>query len=449
MAARGSRVAGQGTVRQLPSGKWQARLPRLIDNRPTGQRPVPGGPFPSRAEAERALTMAIARVRSGVVALPKVEPDPPPVRETVAFVVQRFLDERGPALQPNTMRGYRSDLRCTIAPPEFGIGDKLARDLTSADVAKWRDETLPAAKKSPHMVKGGMRLLRSALSWDVERDRLPNNVASGLTSRRTAEQEESEAWQAEEFEAMTWDEMARFIMAIPTELERLFILTLLWTGCRLAEGASIWEPRLDAGNPHLFIDKAWKRTDKKHAVQRRGRPYGRPTTPYELAEWELKPLKRGRRRNLWLPSQLHAALVDWRDHRRPTPRRGKKNVLFPFIGSRDGGGPGVWESGSVRIHIVVPARNLSGISSVKTKDLRANAATAFHDAGFADAQVQKMLGHAPGSEVTRKNYVRAVRDVHNPARDAVRLNPQLRPQQRLDALWAEWVRATGIAPFRY
>lgn len=433
-----------GQVRQLPSGRWQARFSYAVisDRRPVQPRVT----YDTEADAWRAIREAISEYERGELVFETDEGEgdlPDEEDRSVAAVTRAYIDANRHELQPSTVRGYESDRNRTVCHPEWGIGHKDVDTLTAGEIARWRQGLTEPDRVTPHMAAGGFRFLRAALSWLVETDDdFLANPALGLTTRKRQKTKKKTA--TKRITMPTWDQQMTFIRSIPDEGDRLLALLLLWAGPRFSEAASIQPGKVHVTpTPTVELESVWKR-GLERATRTRSKGY-----TVDAPVWEAGPLKTGEPRDLFLPTPLAERIVDWRDNRRRPPRRGRAQVLFPFhpaSGSRTGFG--VWEPSSYRRVVLLPARELAGLPALRIKDFRAIAASLLHDSGFSDAQVQEALGHAEGSQVTMKNYVKPVRDVHNPDRERIRTNPRWTPQQRLDKLWAAWVKGTGQNPFR-
>lgn len=441
-----SRERGKGTVRQVNSGRFIALAPRTIDpyRRNVGG---PGHSYATRQEAQDALDEAIYLHRIGALVFADAEvdtdtADDPVEDRTVSAVTEKFLSQNSEgagALQPTTVRGYRSDRNRVVCHPDWGIGERNVDELTAEELTEWRTRTLPAAGVSKHMIAGGWRFLSSALAWDVE-------TAGGLTvnpcalstqsvrpRRRAGNVADS---QPRRVVIPTWQEEMNLVRTVSDQGQRLLLLVLMRTGARFGEVASIEPDTLNPRDNAIHISRQWKRSGP--------------------GQWGRYPLKSGRPRDLRVPGPLMRALVDWRRthdsrFREQLEAMGasgeRRDVLFPYVPtSRARGGSGVWEASTWRRNVMVPAREAAVLPDLRTKDLRRIAASNFHDAGFSDAQVRQLLGHSEGSAVTFRHYVRPTDDEHSAMREAIRLNPQLSVGQRLDALWDAWVEATGFDP---
>ncbi|MFG2091183.1 tyrosine-type recombinase/integrase [Spirillospora sp. NPDC048824] len=146
-----------GRVRQLPSGRFQARYLG-----PDGiERPAPNT-FGTKKEAERWLVLKEAEITRGEW----VDPD----AGKVAFEVfaKQWIDDR--VLKPRTEGLYRALLRNHLLPT---FGKYNVADIREADVRRWRKERLGAVGQST--VAKSYQLLKSILSTAVDDELIRRN----------------------------------------------------------------------------------------------------------------------------------------------------------------------------------------------------------------------------------------------------------------------------------
>ncbi|MGY9066837.1 tyrosine-type recombinase/integrase [Streptomyces sp. SUK 48] len=146
-----------GTVRQLPSGRWQARYLG-----PAGQRHKAPETFDSKTEAQDWLNL----VRADIERNHWRDPDAGAVNfENYAL---RWLEERG--LAPTTVDRYSGLLRLHILPT---FGGKDLDEITPPSVRTWRAERLKATGATT--VAKSYRLLKAILQTAVDDDLLRSN----------------------------------------------------------------------------------------------------------------------------------------------------------------------------------------------------------------------------------------------------------------------------------
>ena len=163
-----------GTVRKLPSGRYQARLRRGDTGR---QETV--GTYRSKADADAALRAAEAALAAGRWV------DPARGRITLKQYTEAWLAERS-RLAPRTREIYAGLLRVHILPI---LGDVRLDRLTPSEVRRWHRER--SEGPSPSMAPKAYRLLRTILTTAVDDEliaRNPCRIRSAGVDRSTAQQ---------------------------------------------------------------------------------------------------------------------------------------------------------------------------------------------------------------------------------------------------------------------
>jgi integrase len=137
-----------GRVRELPSGRWQARY-----KGPDGtDRPAPHT-FESKASADRWLTLREAEIIRGDWI------DPDAGRVNFGNYAATWIEER-PGLRPKTIELYRYLLRCHLLP---AFGGLLVADIREPLVRRWRKERLDIGVSAITVAKA-YRLLKAILN---------------------------------------------------------------------------------------------------------------------------------------------------------------------------------------------------------------------------------------------------------------------------------------------
>ena len=426
--AREHGVEEGGSIKKLPSGRFRAQFPRRIDPGEHNSH-ADGTTYATKEEAQTALKAmltlhAVHPERFGFIN--DDEPEAEPDTRTVAIATQEFLDERH-GLAPKTKGEYESIRRVVVCNEQYGIGDRIISELKPSDLTTWRDSTLCKAKVTPAQTAYAWRFLQSALSWAVEKDRLPTNPAKATGTKRRTQEDTAREVTPSRIPVPTWQEEMDLAVAVGEESRRLLMLLLMRGGCRFTEGASIPPDNIEPKLSRIYLEYQWRKG--------KGQP------------WVKRPLKNGHPRYMWVPQQLLERIVDYLENRWTPPVEDRKSVLFPYVGITGErpvrGGSGVWTPSEWRKQVMVPARTIAGLPTMRTKDLRMSAASNFADAGFTDPQVQEMVGHLPGSSVTGRHYVRPISDTHDEKRAEIRNNTRFSQEERLRFLWDAWVEACG------
>ena len=149
-----------GNVRRRESGRYQIRYPG-----PDGRMRTGPETYERRSDADRALVMIEAQIRSGEWT------DPERGKVKLADYGSAWITER-PGLRPRTMDLYRWLLRKHIEPY---LGGVPVGKLSTRQVREWR-ATLLANGVSVSVTAKAYRLLRAIMTTAVEDDKLlPRN----------------------------------------------------------------------------------------------------------------------------------------------------------------------------------------------------------------------------------------------------------------------------------
>lgn len=145
-----------GTIRKLPSGRFQVRYWDAA-----GQRQSPPNTFATKEEARRWLTLAEARIMQGDWIDPK--------RGKIALrdYAENWIAER-PKLRPRTVALYQQLMRTHIDPY---LGGTQLSSLTTPSIRTWRARLL-ANGTSQTVAAKAYRLLRAILNTAVKEDEL-------------------------------------------------------------------------------------------------------------------------------------------------------------------------------------------------------------------------------------------------------------------------------------
>jgi hypothetical protein len=141
-----------GTVRRLPSGRWQARYPG-----PDGVMRPADDTFATRAAAEDWLTLTEAEILEG----DWIDPDAGEI--LIPEYAATWIEER-PDLRPKTVRNYQGLLRRHVTPHLAAV---TVSELTLARVRRWRKKLLDSGV-SPITTAKAYRFLRAVMNTAVD-----------------------------------------------------------------------------------------------------------------------------------------------------------------------------------------------------------------------------------------------------------------------------------------
>src|SRR3954454_20092316 len=221
-----------GTIRRLPSGRYQARYPG-----PDGRLRTAPNTFESRPDAARFLAAVETDMQRGLWSDPKTGDT------TLRVYADAWLAERrvrGHPLAPRTVDTYRHSLDMWILP---FLGDMPLRTLTPAAVRRWHAEV--AASTGTTATRQAYALLRAILNTAVADDAIARNPCRirGAGQARTPERPLIDPADVE-----------RAAAAMPSGLEATVLLAL-WAHLRIGEvlGLERRDVDLDAGT--LTVDR--------------------------------------------------------------------------------------------------------------------------------------------------------------------------------------------------
>lgn len=171
--AGSKRTRSSGSVRKLPSGKWQARL-----YSPAGDR-TSLGVYATKAEADRHLRAALADQVRGLFV------DPRKGRVTFQHYATTWLEQR-PGLRPRTRELYDGQLRNHLLPT---LGHVELAKLTPAVVRGWHAKLSASSTISAITVAKCYRLLKTIMGTAVEDELIARNpcIIKGASVERSPE----------------------------------------------------------------------------------------------------------------------------------------------------------------------------------------------------------------------------------------------------------------------
>jgi integrase len=148
----GRKTRSFGSIRRLPSGRWQARY-----RGPDGLLRSAPQTFANKADASKWLALTQAELlRGGWI-------DPEAGRVPFPAYAAEWIDER-PGLRPKTIQLYRYLLRAHLRD---AFGSATIAGITEADVRRWRANMLSAGV-TPVTAAKAYRLLKSILATAVD-----------------------------------------------------------------------------------------------------------------------------------------------------------------------------------------------------------------------------------------------------------------------------------------
>jgi integrase len=348
-----------GAVRQLPSGRWQARYPD-----PSGASKAAPQTFPSKADASRWLAKMQTEIDRGGYHDPKAG------AIKLADYGQDWIANRrvkGQPLAPRTKDLYEWQLKKHFAL----IAGVELRHLDQLSVRRWHAGLTKGDKGQVNAAKC-YRLLRAMLNTAVSDGLIVKNPCT----IRGAGQEYSP-----ERPMITVEQLQRAVDATP-ERWRAALLLAGWCALRFGELAGLRREDLDlkAGVVHV-------RTSVTHR-KGGGRNVRRTKTDSSM-------------RSIAIPPHI---LGDLQLHLDSFAAAGSQGWVF--VGPRGG----QIASSNFRVKVWDPARAAAGIPDVHLHDLRGFSATMVARHGATTKDLMHRLGHATPDMALRYQRAEAERD---------------------------------------
>ena len=257
---------GRGSVRRLPSGRWQWRASVELAN---GELVRVAGTVDTKTEAEEALSRARTDAGRGQFSVTQ--------KTTVEDYIRAWHELRKDAQAAKYTHGQASMIEVHIIP---GLGKRRLSTVTPRDLEAFytglqhRDKRRPAMLGKPlgdSMKRSIHNILRQAFAEAVRHGDLPRNPADVARPRYTRE-----AAQDDTAKAWTEEEATRFYAVARRDRRGVAFCFMLATGLRIGEALGLrWENvDLQTGRVHIkeaLVSLAGKahRTTPKTARSRR------------------------------------------------------------------------------------------------------------------------------------------------------------------------------------
>jgi integrase len=343
-----------GSVRRLPSGRYQARYTgpdQLAHTAPTT--------FETKADAHAWLSLRHSEIVRDVW-----EPPQPGGPVALAAYAETWLTGRD--LKPRTRAHYRSLLDSRVLP---ALGSVPVRAITPDKVRAWHAGLGDA---TPTMRAHAYGLLRSVLGTAVHDGLLaanPCHIRGAGTARRV-----------HKIKPLTVPELAALVGAMPDRY-RLLVLLAAWCGLRFGELAELRRRDVDLTNGVLHVRRGVVRVNGQVIV---GTPKSTAGMRDVAVPPHLLPMLR---------EHLHARITGGRD-----------GLLFPAADGLTHLAP------SSLYRVFYPARERAGRPDLRWHDLRHTGAVLAAQSGATLADLMHRLGHSTPAAAMRYQHAAAGRD---------------------------------------
>jgi integrase len=351
---------GFGSVRKLPSGRWQARYTGADGLVHTAPRT-----FASEANAKTYLKVQDADIERGTWK-PQTRQAAVP---TLASYAEPWLEARD--LKPRTRVLYQGLLDGLLLPT---FGAVQLDQITRSDVRTWHGRMTTGPTRRAHAYS----LLRTILNTAVDDELIltnPCRVHGAGASKRV-----------KKIEPATLEELEALTVAMPERL-RLIVLLGAWCACRFGELVELRRKDLDLKNGVIRVRRAVVWVDGQPIV---GTPKSDAGT-----------------RDVAIPPHLVPVIAQ---HLLEHAGRGRDGLVFP---ASDGHSPLTHD---MLKRPYSRAREAAGRPDLRFHDLRHTGAVLAAQSGATLAELMGRLGHSTPGAALRYQHAAAGRDTEIAAR---------------------------------
>jgi integrase len=344
-----------GSLRRLPSGRWQARYRDAAGK----SHPAPQT-FATRPQAARFLAQVETDLARGEWT------DPRAGRVSFAEWAGRW-QATTTILRPNTRTLHGYLLRRFLLP---AFADTALADLDLMAVRSWL-AGLEGAAVSPNTVAKAYRLLARILDTAVEAGLIVRNPCSvkGAATERAAE-----------MRVATVTQVAALAQAIHPRFQAL-VLVAAYAGLRWGELVGLRVKRVDLLHQRITVAEQVTEIDGHFT-------WGPPKTE-------------AGRRTVTLPAVAAAALAE---HLATYSQPGPDGLVFT---SAEGG---LLRRSNFQRRVWRPATRAAGVAGLRFHDLRHTSATLSIAAGASTRELMARMGHSSSAAALRYQHVLAGRD---------------------------------------
>lgn len=160
---------GLGSIRKLPSGRYQVRF-----TDPQGIRRTARTTFHTKAAAEFQLTTIRGEIESGTWHIDHtpqagdLDPKTLTLRDLAAHWRSQQVSSKGLPLSPNTLNEYQRLIERVLA----AFADQPIRQITRQHIEQWR---APEIKRAPNQAVKAYKHLKTLMTWAHKRSWIATN----------------------------------------------------------------------------------------------------------------------------------------------------------------------------------------------------------------------------------------------------------------------------------
>lgn len=352
-----------GSIRRLPSGRYQVRYPGPDGRQHTGRTPDGRAlTFDTPGYADAYLSRVHGDIQTGRWVSPescRAATDLPPTLRaySAAWLAGRDLAER-------TREDYARTLRDHILP---AFGDVPVNAITPAQVRTWH----ASLKTGPTQRAHAYGLLRTIMATAVADDVIPANpcrVRGGGQAKRV-----------KRIRPASLAELEAITAAVPARY-RLMILLAAWCGLRFGELAELRRSDIDVSNAVIRVRRGVVRTAGGRVVK--------------------GPKSEAGKRDVAIPPHLLPAV---KAHLREHVTATRDALVFPAAS-------GGHMAPASLYRVFYPAREAARRPDLRFHDLRHTGAVNAAVAGATLAELMARLGHSTAGAALRYQHAAADRD---------------------------------------
>jgi integrase len=361
------RGRGEGTVRQLPDGRWQARL--SLGKRRDGKRrrrvfygKTKGEVLAQLREAQ-ANRARVVKAKAGTM--------------TVGAWLDTWLGAKKGQVEPGTYGFYERRVRLRLKPT---IGEALLAELDPLAVVEMHAE-LTRQDVSPTEQRKVATTLRAALNDALDMDLILANPATRVKKPKAT---------SKEMQPLDLDQARALLAAAGSDRLFAYYAVALDTGARPGELFALSWPDLDLEARTVFIHRSLEEISGKHRLKETKTPKSR--------------------RKLILARSTVAAL---RSHRLRMEEEGHAGEGHPVFCDTRGG---YLRQSNLRRSSFLKILKRAKLPQVRPYDLRHTCATLLLLKGANVKLVSERLGHE-SVEITLKHYAHVLPTMQEHAAD--------------------------------